>query len=137
MDKNCDFTPVCIILMHSTLKNVRRSTSSSLHIIFTIDKSDNRSKGGLYVLNLANWICKEKIVCQIFQDTFYANWAFLESPMIYILLYFHRTNESHSLKTQFTISMKSKFSLQNKIVEFVIELNIFVIYNLFKDMFVQ
>ena len=43
------------------------------------------------------------------------------------------------LKTNFhessSINLRTKFSLLNKIAELVIELNIFVIYNFFKDMF--
>ena len=37
----------------------------------------------------------------------------------------------------FSISLRLKFSLLNKNAEFMIELNIFVIYNLFLDMFAQ
>ena len=36
---------------------------------------------------------------------------------------------------RFTTHLRTKFSLLNKIAELVIELNIFVIYNFFKDMF--
>ena len=36
----------------------------------------------------------------------------------------------------FTTSLRSKFILQNKIAEFMIELNIFLIFNLFQDIFV-
>ena len=39
-------------------------------------------------------------------------------------------------KSWFMTSSKAKLSLLNKIAEFMIELNIFVIYNLFEDMFV-
>ena len=35
-----------------------------------------------------------------------------------------------------TTDLRSKFSLQNKIADLLIALNIFVIYNLFQDMFV-
>ena len=36
----------------------------------------------------------------------------------------------------FTTSLRSKFSLLNRIAEFMIELNIFLIFNLLQDMFV-